>query len=314
MKYIFPLLLLVSTLSKGQITGDFADTLTFNQSERTFEAHVPATYNSEKSYALIVGLHGCVGGNNPASGFRNTLKFMADSMDAIIACPNGIPSVSNGQMNEPDDSLILAVIDTMKSRYNISPSEVIITGFSCNGFIAAKFGLDKIYPFKAIIPFNPWITLDHFNNNQFNYFKNMKTCICFGENDPNVERGKDLYNDLTLFGQDAYYNEIPGVGHTTNFSSFNSEFMECIDWVYNDPNSNSALSPSKLLTAKLIGNTLNFIASADHPISISIINAAGQTISNYIIRNEMNVNVDHLPAGIYFWQATEIGATGKFKR
>lgn len=312
--FIIYFCLLFPLLTNAQITGDIEDSVEFKGVQRPYSLYVPPTYSSMNQYKLVIGLHGCVGGETPGKDFRDKLEFLSDSINAIILCPNGQPSIANGQMNEPDDSLILNLIDSIELDYNINPKEVYLLGFSCNGYITAKYGMADIYPFKGIIPFNGWITGSHFANNDFNYNTNTNVCICYGENDPNLQSGKDMYSDLVLNQKPVYLNEIPNIGHTVNFAEFNQEVMECFHWIESVPNNISSPQNKVQIDIKIINNVI--IYGSDERVSnqLVIIDATGRQIYMDNISKENQYSISHLPKGIYLWQVTNTNLSGKFIR
>ena len=214
----------------AQSTGAFQLVVPHNSNQRTIEYYVPTTYNAANNYPMVVGLHGCVGGANPAAFFRNDLQFLSDSIGAIIVCPNGL-FFTGGIMDNPDHTMILTAIDTTIGRYNIDTNEVYLTGFSCNGYVTAKHGTQELYNWAGIIPFNAAFAANYFTNGSFDFTTQKPICVCIGTADPGLTLNNRFRDSLVDNNITHLYNTMPGVGHATNFPTFKNEIMECFNWM-----------------------------------------------------------------------------------
>jgi len=230
---LFILLLSVSNLLHAQKTGSFDTLLTlqgapFNGSvSRTFSYYVPPSYNPANGYKLIVGLNGI--GTGTSSGFRDEIQNLSDSLNAIIVCPDGgADKKHNSEFGGAEINIINYAIDTTTCWYSIDTNQIYLTGFSWGGGTTLKYGLDKIYNFKGIIPFNAynWLT-----TLSYNYASDMITCICVGTSDGNYSTILQVANNLQSAGATYFLNEMPGIGHTTNFPAFEAEMMECFNFI-----------------------------------------------------------------------------------
>ena len=286
----------ISSLMFAQQTGSFEDTVTFNSTPRRVSMFVPNDYDDQTKSPLVIGLHGCVGGNTPSDGFRNTISFLADSIGAVIACPNGI--VGNAQMDDPDHLIISTTIDSVMSWYNIDSQAVYITGFSCNGFTAAKHGTRELYPWAGVFPINAWFSMDDVDNLEFKLDNNTKTCICSGTSDPAYDANEYLFDFLESDSK-AYFNSIPGVGHTTNFSSLRAEVMECFHW-FNDLVSNSIEVVNTDFQVIVSNNQLS-INSKTGLKDYTISNIEGKVVYQ---GNDQIVDLNKFNSGIYFLKAS----------
>ena len=225
MKTTFLTLVLLISLScvYAQTTGSFQTTISFNSSNHTVAYHVPTSYDSTIKYPAVVALHGC-GGN--AVSYRNSFKSISDSLNAILICPDFMGS----QMSGSNGQLIVRAIDStiIDLNYNIDTTKVYLTGFSCNGQETMKQGFSNIYPFKGLIPLNAWTP----NLTGYNYTTaNIPTCICSGTADGSHGRNQTIYNNLISNGKKARWNPMPGITHTSSFSTRDSEMMECFNWI-----------------------------------------------------------------------------------
>ena len=307
--YMKAFLLGLATLSiywlSAQQTGTFQSTITFNAQPRILEYSVPLNYNHSDQHPLVVGLHGCIGGSNPASGFRNEIAFLSDSIGAIVVCPNGLTAFA-GMMDNFDHPIIIAALDSAMATYNIDPSRVYLIGFSCNGYVTAKYGTQEIYPWKGIIPFNAALNSSDSTNGLFDYTNQTSTCICVGSNDPGLSLSQQLRDSLAVNGASYYYNEIPGVGHVTMFPTFPAEVMECFD-SFNVTVQGTSYSIRVNGQVKVYPNPTSDIATFTinglDQGSLTIYDLSGSLLHKYTLTSEQTViPVDMLTPGTYLWQ------------
>lgn len=310
---LISLMLLTTSLCAQQI-GLFQKTILHNAQTRVLEYAVPNNYTSSNQYPLVVGLQGCVnpngGSNNGATGLRNDLAFLADSIQAIVVCPRGLLSNQGGFMDNPDDAIILAAIDSTIDVYNIDTAAVYLTGFSCNGYTTVKYGTRAIYPWKGIIPIHAFLPSNVFSPaayGNFDYQTTVPTCICIGSQDQGLSSNQTLRDSFILNGTPFYYNEIPGVGHTTFFPTFKEEIMECFGYFNSLMLSVEAQNESEYSMVRVYPNppldrVLNIELLTDTPKEILLYDLNGKRVMQSILRNKMNrVNVEKLKAGVYFW-------------
>ncbi len=224
MKKLYTLFILLSAAftAQAQMTGSFSDPIQFNATTHNVEYYVPTTYNSANSYPLLVALHGC---NGNAVAYRNSFTSIADSIGAILVCPDFM----GGQISGSDGMIIPNVIDSTINQlgYNINTNEVYLTGFSCNGQETMKQGWDNIYPFRALIPLNAWVP----NMSGYNFKSTIPTCICSGTADGSYSNNSAIYDSLIANGGVGKFNSMPGIPHTSSFATRDAELMECFRWI-----------------------------------------------------------------------------------
>lgn len=298
----------------AQQTGIFQKTIIHNSQTRILEYAVPTNYNAANQYPLVVGLQGCVNpngsSNNGAIVFRNDLAFLADSIQAIIVCPTGLLSNQGGFMDNPDNTILLAAIDSTVSDYNIDTTEVYLTGFSCNGYTTVKYGTRGAYPWKGIIPIHAFLPSNVFTPaayRNFDYLTTIPTCICVGSQDPGLVGNQTLRDSFILNGTSFYYNEIPGVGHTTQFSTFKEEIMECFGYFNTLALSVKQMNILEKNAIKVYPNPpldrmLTVELSNDAPKDFLLYDLNGRLVKQSILRSKDNtLNLSELKEGIYFW-------------
>lgn len=312
--FILILLLLFTTSLYAQQTGLFQTTILHNTQTRILEYAVPSNYTPSNQYPLVVGLQGCVdpnmGTNNGATGFRNDLSFLADSIQAIVVCPRGLLSNQGGFMDNPDDAIILAAIDSTIDVYNVDTTSVYLTGFSCNGYTTVKYGTRALYPWKGIIPIHAFLPNHVFSPmayQNFDYLTTIPTCICVGSQDQGLQGSQTLRDSFVLNGTPFYYNEIPGVGHTTFFPTFKEEIMECFDYFNSLMLSIKGQSKSDYSVVHVYPNPpldriLNVELFTDGSKNFFLYDLNGKIVMQSVLRKKVNnVNLEELKEGIYFW-------------
>ncbi len=222
----------------AQQTGSFQLNIDFNepdyQENRNLYYYVPGDYDPNESYKLVVGFRG--GPNSNAGQFRDQLDFFADSLNAIVLCPENADHFNNneGQVKR----LFQYSLDTTMSLYNIDEDFIYLTGLSYGGRHAVITAFDtddgSIPPLRGVIPFATGSNGDA-QPNYDSVAEFAPVCVCIGLSDSNnfINVANNLFNDMVTAGNEAFLNEIPNVGHTVAFSGFPNEMMECIQFIEN---------------------------------------------------------------------------------
>jgi polyhydroxybutyrate depolymerase len=100
---------------------------------RSYVLVVPKTYDAARKYPLIIALHG--DGQDGAS-FRETLNW--DDVagdDAIVAYPTGAVDLFTAYDMNPDQLLVGAVVDDVKTKRSIDPTKIWGFGYSKGAFM-----------------------------------------------------------------------------------------------------------------------------------------------------------------------------------
>src|SRR5512133_413122 len=138
---LFMLLLTISGMS---------ETLNFQVAgkARNCTIHVPSGINKP---AVIFFFHGAGGSG---AGFANDTKadVVADREKFITAYPSGISGNWNYNDGSDDFKFILALIDTLDTRYHIDRNRLYITGFSMGGGMTFALACKYADVFAAAAP------------------------------------------------------------------------------------------------------------------------------------------------------------------
>jgi phospholipase/carboxylesterase len=191
--------------------------------------HVPREYDPDKSYPLVIGLHGYA--SSPER--FHTLYFAFDDPQYIYAAPQAPYPLPMGDSlgfswfltdtrDEPiSDSLrlseqyVLEVIGQVKAAYRVS--DVYLLGFSQGSCLAYIVGLRHPDLIKGIVCFDAWFDPDWFEEREdlSAAAASLRVMIAHATDDPAVafERGVEARDQLEWLGYKVTFLEFAG-GHT----------------------------------------------------------------------------------------------------
>ena len=119
-----------------------------------FSVYVPEYYTPDRAWPLVMALHG---GSGNGRGFLWSWLRDARSHGAILVAPTATRSPSTkttwALMGEDTDSPNLArILDTVRSRCNVDPDRLLLTGMSDGGTFCYVTGLESASPFTHLAP------------------------------------------------------------------------------------------------------------------------------------------------------------------
>ena len=137
--------------------GDHTLTLQSGGVERSFELHIPASYDGRKPVPFVIDMHGLLATTADQKGLSGQLAE-SDRRGFIVAWPQGLSNSWNGynccgdsRTNDIDDVAFLrSVVSLVKQRANINDDRVYATGLSNGGNMAFRLGCEAADVFKAI--------------------------------------------------------------------------------------------------------------------------------------------------------------------
>ncbi len=208
-----------------------------------FGLYIPTSYDKNRSYPLIVVLHGYKGGWAIGS---YTLKEWC-----IIAGVYARGEVPYREIGERD---VLEVIEAVKRCYNIDEDRIYLTGHSMGGSGTWYLGLHKPDMWAAIAPLSAgtdyrlrlerlkaegeeipewlWKIIDE-NSPMYlvENALNLPVFVSHGSDDKivHVEHSRRIVAALKKLGYTVEYDEVPGKGHTWSASNRPWWGNECID-------------------------------------------------------------------------------------
>lgn len=232
------ILLFISSVSFAQVTGAFHQDHTFNNSDftnlnRRFSFYIPQTYQANQAHVLIMALPGC---GNASNDFRDDLRNIADSLNAIVACLDAGGDAITDEFNGREVKLLEYLYDSVQNHYNINTEAVYLTGFSCNGREAMRVVLEELtsVPFAGVLPYAGAFNTPNFNPPSFNRSHISPICLCMGTLDyfyTQVPHYHDLIDSLQA--RQAKFHEIlmPNVRHTTAHPRFDEFMLDCFNYL-----------------------------------------------------------------------------------
>lgn len=142
-------------------------TITSGGRERTFDLHVPPTYDAAKQSPLVFVFHGYT---ETSSGVAAATHFAktADARGMIVAFPQGVSNGFNAgdccgtaaSSNVDDVGFTRDMIAALDADYCVDPKRVFSAGFSNGGFLSYRLACELSDKIAAIAPVAGGLRLD----------------------------------------------------------------------------------------------------------------------------------------------------------
>jgi len=128
---------------------DTRESITVDGRERTYDLHVPSSYDGSKSVPLVLVLHGRLGTGEGQERLGHMDKT-SDEHGFIAVYPDGLDrSWADGRGSRPSDKkgvndvrFLSELLATLESQYKIDRGRVYVTGMSNGGFMSARLACD----------------------------------------------------------------------------------------------------------------------------------------------------------------------------
>ena len=143
---ILNLSVLLAALSLAPKThANTQGSLTVDGRKRTYELHVPASYNSGQPAALVLALHGRLGTGHKTADLTHFDK-VSDAHGFLTVYPDGLHrswadgrgATDSDKEGIDDVKFISALIRSLSSHYRIDRSRVYAAGISNGGFMSQR--------------------------------------------------------------------------------------------------------------------------------------------------------------------------------
>ncbi len=141
--------------------GDEVRTLKWDNVERVYRIHKPASLDTSRPAPLVLVLHGG-GSNSRQTEFLtlNSWNGLAAREGFLVAYPDGVGSRWNDGRNDPtapkrgadDVGFLSALIDRLASEFNIDRNLVFATGISNGAMMSFRLGCELSDKIAAIGP------------------------------------------------------------------------------------------------------------------------------------------------------------------
>jgi phospholipase/carboxylesterase len=175
-----------------------------------FSLYVPEYYTPDRAWPLVMALHG---GSGNGRGFLWRWLRDARSFGAILISPTAMGSTW-ALMGEDADNLA-RILDSVRSRWNVDPQKLLLTGMSDGGTFSYVTGLESASPFTHLAPvaatFHPLMA----QIADAERLRGLPIHIVHGALDwmfP-VQTARQTRDVLTAAGADVTYREIDNLSH-----------------------------------------------------------------------------------------------------
>lgn len=114
-----------------------------------FSVYVPEYYSADRSWPLVVALHG---GSGNGRGFLWSWLREARSFGAIVIAPTATGSTWALMGEDTDTPNLRRILTSVRERWAIDPSRMLMTGMSDGGTFCYVSGLESDSPFTHLAP------------------------------------------------------------------------------------------------------------------------------------------------------------------
>jgi phospholipase/carboxylesterase len=118
-----------------------------------FSLYVPEYYTSERAWPLVIALHG---GSGNGRGFLWSWLRDARSYGAILVAPTATGGAAKSTWaligEDTDTPNLTRILEVVRSRFNVDPTKMLLTGMSDGGTFCYVSGLENASPFTHLAP------------------------------------------------------------------------------------------------------------------------------------------------------------------
>ncbi len=114
-----------------------------------FSLYVPEYYTPDRAWPLVMALHG---GSGNGRGFLWSWLRDARSFGAILVAPTATGNTWALMGEDADTANLTRILDAVRSRWNVDPTKLLLTGMSDGGTFCYVTGLESASPFTHLAP------------------------------------------------------------------------------------------------------------------------------------------------------------------
>jgi predicted peptidase len=213
-------------------TGFIKKSVPVHQTEEHYTLYVPPTYTPDKSWPLIVFLHGAGerGNDNEAprmQGIAEVIETSPEQLPALVL----LPQCPAGEEWSTRHDQLEAQLETTRTEYNIDPKRIYLTGLSMGGYGTWLWGAIHTDTFAALVPIcgggdpediqellgvpksNPYGSLA----SRLRALATLPIWAFHGAEDTTVppDRSRFMVEAIRARGGNIQYTEYEGVGHNS---------------------------------------------------------------------------------------------------
>ncbi|RXT49201.1 phospholipase [Bradyrhizobium betae] len=178
-----------------------------------FSVYVPEYYSPDRTWPLVMALHG---GSGNGRGFLWSWLRDARSLGAILVAPTATGPTWALMGDDADTPNLMRILETVRSRWTIDASRMLLTGMSDGGTFSYVSGLDGASPFTHLAPvsatFHPLMA----EMADAARLQDLPIFITHGKLDwmfP-VQTARQTQAALSAAGANVTYREIDDLSHT----------------------------------------------------------------------------------------------------
>jgi phospholipase/carboxylesterase len=211
-----------------------------------FSLYVPEYYTPDRSWPLVMALHG---GSGNGRGFLWSWLRDARSRGAILVAPTATGNASNKSTwalmgDDTDTPNLIRILDLVRSRWNIDSKRMLLTGMSDGGTFCYVTGFESTSPFTHLAPvsatFHPLMA----EMADAERLRGLPVHIVHGGLDwmfP-VQVARQTRDVLSAAGAHVTYRELDDLSHTYP-REMNAEIL---DWLNGEPSHHAAIGAQRL--------------------------------------------------------------------
>jgi phospholipase/carboxylesterase len=177
-----------------------------------FSLYVPEYYTADCAWPLVMALHG---GSGNGRGFLWRWLRDARSLGAILVTPTALGATWALMGEDADTANLSRILDSVRSRWNIDSTKLLLTGMSDGGTFSYVTGLEPASPFTHLAPvaatFHPLMA----QMADGDRLRGLPIHIVHGALDwmfP-VQSARIARDTLTAAGADVTYREVDNLSH-----------------------------------------------------------------------------------------------------
>ena len=178
-----------------------------------FSLYVPEYYTPDRTWPLVVALHGGAGSGR---SFLWTWLRDARSHGAILVTPTAVGDTWALMGPDADTPNQARIVEAVRSRWTVDPTRLLLTGMSDGGTFAYVSGLEAASPFTHLAPisaaFHPMLV----EMADPGRLRGLPIHVAHGALDwmfP-VDLAREANALLSAAGADLVYREIEDLSHT----------------------------------------------------------------------------------------------------
>src|SRR5205823_11555820 len=177
-----------------------------------FSLYVPEYYAPDRAWPLVMALHG---GSGNGRGFLWSWLRDARSRGAILVAPTATGHTWALMGEDTDTPNLGRILDFVRSRWNVDPTKLLLTGMSDGGTFCYVTGLENTSLFTHLAPvaatFHPLMA----DMADANRLRGLPIYVVHGRLDwmfP-VQVARQARDALTLAGAHVTYRELDDLSH-----------------------------------------------------------------------------------------------------